>query len=173
MRVYPLALLPNFPICTQVSSGKKGTPDASSVPTDVRSITNGFFIRGCLELPIIGSKEPFLLGLWACVNGEIYDEISESWQLEGREKTRGPYRGRLSNSLSVYPETLNLKIRIEIQPVGIRPLFLLQEHEHQLAIEQHSGITPGRAVELACLLLHQQRGGIDFEQKITRQSHST
>jgi hypothetical protein len=116
-----------------------------------------FFIRGCLELPIAGSPDLFLWGLWASVREEVFDEISESWELVGREKSRGPFKGRVANSLSVYPETSSLKIGIVVQPVGTRPLFFLEEAEHPLTIEQRSGISRGRALELASLLLHQQK----------------
>jgi hypothetical protein len=116
-----------------------------------------FFVRGCLEIPITGSHDLFLWGLWASLREEMFDEISESWELVGREKSRGPYKGRMANSLSVYPETLNLKLEIELQPVGTRPLFRLEETEHPLTIEQRSGISRERALELASLLLHQER----------------
>ena len=112
-----------------------------------------FFIRGCLEIPIIGSAEPFLWGLWAVVREAVFDEIEACWELQGREQTREPYKGRLNNTLSIYPETFNLKLRIVMQPVGTRPLFFIEE-EHQLAFEQLHGITASRAQELACLLLH-------------------
>lgn len=115
-----------------------------------------FFIRGCLEIPILGSQEPFLWGLWVSVREEIFDELSKSWELAGRENTRGPFRGRIANSLSVYPETLNLKVKVVVQPVGQRPLFQLEEPGHPLTLEQHSGITPAKAAELANLLLHQE-----------------
>lgn len=117
-----------------------------------------FFIRGCLEIPVRGSSEPFLWGLWASVRKEVYDEISESWEEPGREKTRGPFKGRLANSLSVYADTLNLKTKILVQPVGTRPLFVIEE-EHALAVEQKSGISEDRVQELAALLLHQQKPG--------------
>jgi hypothetical protein len=113
------------------------------------------FIRGCLEIPVIGQDEPFLWGLWASVRQEVYDEISDSWTQVGREKIRGPFKGRLANSLSVYPGTLNLKLEIRIQPVGTRPLFLIEEAEHPLAIEQRLGITHTRAMDLASVLVHQ------------------
>ena len=118
-----------------------------------------FFIRGCLELPVLGSTEPFLWGLWASVREEVFDEISESWEEAGREKIRGPFKGRLANSLSVYPETLNLKVKVLIQPVGTRPLFGVEELEHAIAIEQQAGISEERAREIASLLLHQERSG--------------
>jgi hypothetical protein len=118
-----------------------------------------FFIRGCLEIPVLDSNEPFLCGLWATVHERAYDEISESWQEAGREKIRGPYKGRLANSLSVYAGTLNLKVTILVQPVGTRPSFLIDEREHPLAVEQQTGISKARASELVALLLHQEKMG--------------
>ena len=117
-----------------------------------------FFIRGCLEIPVLGSEEPFLWGLWASVREEVFDEIENSWESERRE-TRGPFKGRLANSLAEYPPTLNLKIKLLLQPVGTRPLFIVEKTDHPLAIEQASGITPGRAMELAGMALHAQPGG--------------
>jgi hypothetical protein len=76
-----------------------------------------FFIRGCLEIPVLGSTDPFLWGLWASVVERVYDEISESWEENGRERIREPFKGRLANSLSIYAETLNLRVTIVIQQV--------------------------------------------------------
>ncbi len=45
-----------------------------------------YFIRGLVELRIIGFQEPFLWGLWASIWKEAFDEISEHWQTPGREK---------------------------------------------------------------------------------------
>lgn len=73
-----------------------------------------FFVRGCLEIPILGDSEPFLWGLWALVRQEVFDEISDCWSQEGREKNHGPFKARLANSMSVYPETLNLKVEIRV-----------------------------------------------------------
>jgi len=115
-----------------------------------------FFIRGCLEIPILDSGgDVFLWGLWALVKEEVFNEISESWEEEGRETRRGPFKARLANSLSVYPETLNLKIRMAIQPAGARPLFIVEE-EHPLAAGQQHGVSRLEAVELATTLLHIQ-----------------
>lgn len=118
-----------------------------------------FFIRGCLEIPILGSNDVFLWGLWASVREEVFDEISEGWEMVGREKFHGPFKGRLSNSLAEYPETLNLKLEIVLQLVGARPLFMVEETGHALAVEQTSGITRERALAMAALLLHQERSG--------------
>jgi hypothetical protein len=117
-----------------------------------------FFVRGLAEIPILGSDQPFLWGVWASVREEVYEEISDSWQLAGREKTHGPYAGRLANSLAIYPETLNLKLKIVLQPVGTRPLFIFDDNQHLLARQQKIGISPAQAVELASFLLHSEGG---------------
>jgi hypothetical protein len=115
-----------------------------------------FFLRGMVEIPIIGSEQPFLWGVWASVREEIYEEVSDSWDLEGREKKYGPYKGRLANSLAIYPETLNQKLKIILQPVGVRPIFVLEDDQHVLAEQQKSGISQQQAVELASFLLHSE-----------------
>ena len=113
-----------------------------------------FFLRGMIEIPIIGSDQPFLWGVWASVREEIFDEISDCWELKGRETKYGPYKARLANSLSIYPEALNLQLKIVLQPVGIRPLFVLEDDQHVLAVQQKSGISQQQALELASFLLH-------------------
>lgn len=116
-----------------------------------------FFLRGCLEIPIIGQAEPFLWGIWASVREEIFDEVASTWKLQGREKTHGPFKGRLANSIRDYPETLNLKLNIVLQPVGTRPVFYIEESEHPLAQEQQHGISYQQAMERASFYLHHQR----------------
>lgn len=112
-----------------------------------------FFIRGCLEVPILNGNDVFLWGLWASVKEDVFNEISDAWEEDGREQRRGPFKARLANSLSVYPETLNLKLRIVIQPVGTRPRFILEE-DHPLAAAQEHGISRREAAELSANLLH-------------------
>jgi len=98
----------------------------------------------------------FVWGLWASVMETAFNEISESWEEKGRETRRGPFKARLANSLSVYPETLNVKLRIVIQPMGTRPHSMLEEEQHPLAMAQRHGISRVEAMELSSTLLHLQ-----------------
>jgi len=96
-----------------------------------------FCIRGCLDIPIIGSDDVFCWGLWARVNELAYDAIDANWLRVGKEKILGPFSGRLVNSLSVYSvDTFNLKVTVQIRPVGERPVFIVDVADHPLAIEQ-------------------------------------
>ena len=108
-----------------------------------------FYVRGCIEIPIRGTDGVFLWGVWAKVEDQFFDAISAHWDREGRESMIGPYEGLLANSLSIYPKTLDLKLRIKIMPLGVRPLFHIEGVDHSLAIEQNYGITPEHAQEYA------------------------
>jgi len=91
--------------------------------------------------------------LWANLFEEDYDTISDHWETPNRENIIGPFKGRLGNSLSIYPETANLKLTIQIEPVGTRPRFFIVEPDHKLAHEQKDGITLETARRYACLLM--------------------
>jgi hypothetical protein len=112
-----------------------------------------FYIRGCLEVPILGTGEIFMWGLWARISETDFDEISDHWESEGRETIIGPYKGRLANALSIYTDTLNQRIEVRISPVGTRPLFFLEDAGSALYSEQRSGLSPQQAAEYACLLM--------------------
>jgi hypothetical protein len=152
----PLSFAADFPdVYANMSESDRGTRAAISSDQCIVD-EEQFFIRGCLELPILDSGEVFVWGLWASVLETAFNEISDSWQEEGRETRRGPFKARLANSLSVYPETLNLKLQIVIQPVGRRPLFILEEEQHPLAMAQRRGVSRLEAMELSSTLLHVQ-----------------
>ena len=111
-----------------------------------------YFIRGLVEIPILGLNEPFLWGVWASVWKEDFEEMDKHWHVQGREKLIGPYKGRLNNSLSEYPDTLNLKCTIQVSVVGERPLFYIDEPDHPLAVEQKQGISLERVQQIASKL---------------------
>jgi len=115
-----------------------------------------FFLRGLVEIPITGIPETFLWGVWASVREEVFDEIEDCWELAGREKRHGPFKGRLANSLWEYEETLNLKINIVLQPVGSRPLYVVEDSQHALGRHQQAGMSYERAIEMASFLLHSE-----------------
>ena len=112
-------------------------------------------IRGLVEIPIHGTSERFLWGVWARVHHDDFTQIHDSWEEKGREGTRGPFKRRMVNRLPLYPDTLNLKLTIKIQPLGSRPLFFLDE-EHPLATQQRDGMSLEQARAIASQLMHNQ-----------------
>jgi hypothetical protein len=117
---------------------------------------NQYYIRGCLEIPIQGTDEIFLWGVWALLSAEDFLEISECWEETGREDTHGPFKGRLGNALQQYykPDAFNLKLTLKLRPVGNRPLFLVEERDHPLAVAQKQGMSRDEVNALVSLLMH-------------------
>jgi hypothetical protein len=111
-----------------------------------------FAVRGMIEIPIRGTEQNFLWGAWARVSLEDFVEIQESWEEEGREEKRGPFKGRLANKLPPY-DALNLKLTVKIQPTGTRPLFYIDE-PHLLTAHQRDGISLDEARTLSATLMH-------------------
>lgn len=112
-----------------------------------------FFIRGCLELPVLDGKQPFIWGVWASLSKSSFQRCFEMWEQEGRE-SEPPFFGWLSTALPQYPETLNLKTHVHTRPIGQRPFIELEPTDHPLAVEQRLGITMDRVREIAEALLH-------------------
>jgi len=112
-----------------------------------------FFIRGCLELPVIDGEQPFIWGVWASLSKDSFKRCFENWEQEGRE-SEPPFFGWLSTALPLYPETLHLKTHVHTRPVGERPFIELEPTDHPLAVEQRHGITMERVREIAEALLH-------------------
>jgi len=112
-----------------------------------------FFVRGCLEIPIIDATEPFTWGVWVSLSEQNFGRMSELWDTDGRDR-EPPYFGWLSTALPCYPETLNLKTHVYTRSVGQRPRIELEPTDHPLALEQRSGITMARVRELVQCVLH-------------------
>lgn len=114
-----------------------------------------FFIRGRLEIPIIGEEEPFAWLVWTTLSEQNFLRAIELWHTVGRE-AEPPYFGWLSTDLAaVYPQsTLNVKTLVHTRPVGTRPFVEVLDDVHQLGREQREGITRERVREIAERLLH-------------------
>jgi hypothetical protein len=110
-----------------------------------------FFVRGCLELPVIDTDELFVWGVWVSVSKPSLDRIFEFWNGQAAEN-EPPLFGWLCNHLRPYPSTMLLKTNVHLRS-GIRPLIKLEPTDHPLAVEQRQGITLGRVEELATILL--------------------
>lgn len=112
-----------------------------------------FFIRGCLEIPIINREDHFEWGVWVSLKEENF----HIWKKHYRTKKRshiGPFFGWLSTVLPVYPDTQNLKTMVHLRDNGIRPYIELEETDHPLSMEQHRGITMERVHQIIHELEH-------------------
>ncbi|MEU3923530.1 DUF2199 domain-containing protein [Streptomyces sp. NPDC029004] len=112
------------------------------------------FVKGMIEIPIVGSEEVFSWGVWVSLSRENFSRSADLWETLGREAQK-PYFGWLTTDLPVYsPTTLNLKTHVHTRPVGERPYVELEPTDHPLAVEQRAGITLDRVREIAEAVLH-------------------
>jgi hypothetical protein len=110
-----------------------------------------FFVRGCLEIPVIDTDELFVWGVWVSVSKPSLERIFELWNGQALDD-EPPLFGWLCNHLRPYPSTMLLKTNVHMRS-GMRPSIKLEPTDHPLAIEQRQGITLGRVEELATTLL--------------------
>ncbi|MEO5953682.1 MAG: DUF2199 domain-containing protein [Chloroflexia bacterium] len=114
-----------------------------------------YFIRGCIEIPVIGGKEPFVWGVWTSLSEQNFNRTVELLDVEGRKK-ESPYFGWLVTRLPLYPDTYLLKTMAHTRKVGQRPYVELEPTDHPLAIEQREGITLERVQEIVEAILHEK-----------------
>jgi len=114
----------------------------------------GIFVRGCLEIPIQGTGEKFIYGVWVSVSQESFERIVELWTAEdvGDEP---PFFGWLCNQVPGYPPTLELKTNLHLRSNNLRPSIELEPTDHPLAVEQREGTTMARVEEfVASQIIH-------------------
>ena len=124
---------------------------------DICTIGEDRFIRGCLEIPVIGRRERFVWGVWSSLSDQSLRRAYELWDVAEIPAEEPARFGWFSNELKhLYGEqsTLNLKARIRFRAGNLRPLIELEPSDHPLAREQSEGITLERVQEIAAALLH-------------------
>ncbi|MEK4738857.1 hypothetical protein BW897_20665 [Bacillus cereus] len=115
-----------------------------------------YFVRGCIEIPIIDSNEIFIWNIWVSLSEESFNKTMELWEAKERE-TEEPYFGWLSTSIPGYPDTLNLRTHVHTRSIGIKPFIELEPTDHPLAIEQREGITLQRVAEIKKIVTQYNR----------------
>ena len=131
-------------------SGREGRRKLDS---DLCVIDKDMFVRGRLEIPVIGRDVHFVWGLWVSVSEESFMRILELWNASAIEiEKEAPKFGWLCNNISLYPPTMGLKTNLHLRSGGPRPSIELEPTDHPLAIEQRHGISPKRVEEIAAAL---------------------
>jgi hypothetical protein len=112
-----------------------------------------FFIRGCLDIPIVGSDEHFSWGVWCSVSRTNFEKYREVFA-EPHHSDVGPFFGWFSVRLPGYPDTLSLKVMAHLRDERTRPWFELEESEHPLSADYRQGITRERLQQIYEANLH-------------------
>lgn len=116
-----------------------------------------FFVRGCLDIPVIGEGEQFSWGVWVSLSEKSFQEFRQHFHVTKRSHI-GPFFGWLSAELPLYPTTLNLKTYAHLRDDSNRPYIELEPTDHPLAIEQRNGISVERVAEIYAHFVHRPDG---------------
>jgi hypothetical protein len=117
------------------------------IDSDRCQIDGEFFIRGCLEISIIGADDKFIWGVWVSVSRSSFDRILDLWEATNLASELAKF-GWLCNALPGYPTTLGLKTNLYLRDGGTRPAIVLEPTDHPLAVEQRHGVTLARVEEI-------------------------
>ena len=133
----------------QVDSFESSTELPSTFLSEDICIIDGeyYFIRGLIQLPIIGTTETFRWGVWGSLSRENFQKLV-TMNDDPKRAELDPMFSWLSSRIDEYPDTRSLKMYAHIQPPPNRPIFELELTEHPLALEYYSGITPERVKEI-------------------------
>ena len=116
-----------------------------------------FFVRATLQLPIRGSGgQQFGFGVWTTLSRLNFERYIETFD-NGEQDGLGPWFGWFSNRLEGYPDTLSLKCQVHPMSGRQRPRVELEPTNHPLAVEQQSGVTFDRVLELYAINGHDIR----------------
>jgi hypothetical protein len=106
-----------------------------------------FFVRGIIELPIIGTAESLRWGVWGSLSRANFDMLLETAE-DPRCLALPPMFSWMSTQLPEYPDTLNLRMYARVSALNMRPQFDVELTDHPLAQEYHNGILPERVKEI-------------------------
>ena len=118
-----------------------------------------FYIRGLLEIPIHGARDPFAWGVWVTQSEESFRRYLETYD---RDQSGMGSFGWLGVDLPTYRRTGKgeniefLKCNVSWGPAGRRPLVELQDSDHPLCADQRHGISWERTIEIAQAAMHPQ-----------------
>ena len=116
-----------------------------------------FFIRGCLEIPVHGYKEPLNYGVWLSLSRDNFRRYTASFEDVNRQHGSS-YFGWLCTAIPGYPDTQLLKTTVHGRPWPTRPFVELEATDHPLAVEQREGVSPWRVQQIVERIMHPRCG---------------
>lgn len=112
-----------------------------------------FFIRGSLEIPVHGYREPLNYGVWLSLSRDSFSRYSSTSDDVNR-RSGASFFGWLCTAIPGYPDTQLLKTSVHVRAWPTRPLVQLEATDHPLSIEQREGVNPWRVQQIVERIMH-------------------
>lgn len=103
-----------------------------------------FFIRALLPLPVESRDIPYCIGLWVEVTQATFERVYELWDSDEQIHEQ-PFAAQIANDIPTADGSLGLHAEVRLTGPATRPEVFLQASQHQLYIDQTSGIDEHRA----------------------------
>jgi hypothetical protein len=111
-----------------------------------------FFIRGSIEIPVRGYREPLSYSVWLSVSRDSFGRFAA---IPADPPTNHEsYFGWLCTAIPGYPDTQLLKTVVHVRTSLLRPCVQLEASDHPLAIEQREGIDVWRVQQIVERVTH-------------------
>ncbi|MBX2827455.1 MAG: DUF2199 domain-containing protein [Flavobacteriaceae bacterium] len=113
-----------------------------------------FFVRGCLEIPVVGYDEKYVFGAWVSLSKANFDLFEKVFDQKESDHI-DPMFGWFSSWVwPFYEDSTNIKSRIHLRNDGVRPFIELEPTTHPLALAQKNGITKDILIEIYEYYMH-------------------
>jgi hypothetical protein len=111
------------------------------------------FIRGTLEIPIIGTDDVLSWGVWSSLSERSFERALELWDAEdvsGEERRFG----WLANRLPPYADARSVALEVWLRSDGLRPSFrAVSPEDHPIVVDQGQGVTLERVQDYVTALM--------------------
>jgi hypothetical protein len=107
-----------------------------------------YYVRGCLEIPIVDNSENLVWGVWVSVSEESLRYILARWDAPIAED-EPPRFGWLCTWITGYPEPRGIRCNLFLRSGNLRPRIMLEPTDYPLAAEQQRGVTLDRVKQIA------------------------
>ncbi len=139
---------------TLLNEQEKSLSDLGSDQCVIQSSEGtSYYIRACLEIPVIGRQNAFVFGVWCSLSENSMHEMCDYWHDPIRVH-KGPYFGWLCTIIPGYPDTAFMKTMVHQKAVGHRPFVVLEPTSHPLSLDQTNGISQARLKDIVVNCLH-------------------
>lgn len=115
--------------------------------SDLCVLNEDRFVRGIIEIPILGSDTRFGFGAWVSLHPDNFQVYVDAYGTENELKI-GPYFGWLSNNLPVYGTGEFLKTEVVFQGGGKRPRLNVWDESSTLQKDQKAGMSFSELLDL-------------------------
>lgn len=149
----PLTFGPEAPYAWDATAPEERGTDSALGEEQCVLHGRDFFVRGCLDLRIRGTRDALRWIVWLRVSRRDFMRMAKMWRQRGREADP-PFQGRLDTALPDYPDTLGLPVLIQTRPVGERPQVWVTDLAHPLRAGQDEGVSWEEVVARVERLLH-------------------